>query len=98
MKKKKYITREVMVQRLFRLALEINSLECRQRRICDTPAVLFDFSGHVSEIHIRIFLHGWESGTHADKNYEMYLDKKTFSVKKYKQIYKELEDIRDGLL
>lgn len=100
MKKKKYITREKMLHHLLDLVMEINSLECRKQDITgNKPTAFIEYSGHVSVVYIRVYMNGWSDGKEvlSDKNYDIYFDKDGFSLSKYKQICKELEEIRDGI-
>ena len=98
MKKKKYITREEMLHHLLDLVMDINSLECRMLGITgNKPTASIEYSGHVSVVYIRVYMNGWRSKALPDKNYDIFFNKDGFSLSKYKQICKELEEIRDGI-
>lgn len=87
-------SREEMLLDMIHLAVEINGTECRKAILCDKPTVFVRYSGHVAELEISIFLHGWEDYKDADFRYVLYFDN-LFSRKEYDQAYAALETLRD---
>lgn len=51
------------IQRLFQLALQVNSLEARKKETTgELPTAFADYSGHVSIMTFRVHPNGWAYG------------------------------------
>lgn len=65
---------------LFELCMKINSTEKRDREVTgDFPTTFVTFNGHVANIRIDVFLHGWEKGAVADKAFELWTNSPEYS-------------------
>lgn len=66
---------------LLELCMEINSTEKRDRELTgDLPTAFLTFNGHIANMKIEVFLHGWVGGAAADKVFELWTDKPSFSA------------------
>lgn len=65
---------------LFELCMKINSTEKRDRAVTgDLPTTFVTFNGHVANIRIEIFMHGWEKDEVADKAFDLWMNSPDYS-------------------
>lgn len=91
MKKKKYLTREVLIQRIIALCMEISTLERTEGK----PQVFFEYAPHVQALAIRVYSHGWKGGVSSDYRVDLYVDKERFSYKEYMEAFRYLEGLKN---
>ena len=75
-------TREI-VKQIFNLALAVNPNDTRQDKTGGKPTVVVNFSGHIAEIGVRIYLDGWSSSRDIDSEmitYTIWLDDEQFTI------------------
>lgn len=91
MKKKKYVTREYLLQRLIALCMEISTLEKTEGK----PQVFFNYAPHVQWLSIEVYSHGWEKGVSGDYRVDIHTDKEQFSYEQYAETYRYLEGLKN---
>ena len=76
------------------LCLQINGLQASDREYTgDHPTSFYEFSGHIAEVCIRIFVRGWKSGQHADKTLMGYITRPG----ELDQMIRELKELKKDL-
>lgn len=91
MKKKKYVTRKFLLQRVISLCMEINTMETTEGK----PQVFFDYSPHVSALNLRVYEHGWKKDE-SPEGIWLYANKYRFSRKDYTNTIHYLEGLKNG--
>ena len=72
-----------IVKQIFNLALAVNPNDTRQDKTGGKPTVVVNFSGHIAEIGVRIYLDGWSSSRDIDSEmitYTIWLDDEQFTI------------------
>ena len=90
---------------LVNLCLEVQEGECgvieprTSKKACSLltndktgPTVFFEFSGHISDLEIRIFKNGWGYGEKCDETFKFHLDEE-INKEKFEHCKAVLEEI-----
>lgn len=98
MKRKQEKRKRQKIDEIFDLALQINGLSDRKRKITgDLPTVFVYYSGHISQANIQIHSNGWEAREDPDMDFYLGLNSENYSEKEMKKCYSELLKIRDSI-
>lgn len=57
---------EGKIKEILGIVMEINSLEARSAKKSGTlPTAFFDFSGHVANVSVSVYMHGWRENANG---------------------------------